>query len=380
MEKKILTENKKHKKHANLAKPEIGKFARNEWAFIGAPCNIIRHLVEELNKLAAPSSKCIFIDESHNHDDVPNSLAITTKKGEAQEFTAAFSWSKNENHIIGNNFDFCFVNGNHFKASKQIVILDERKKESLSRKLDRLSDVRAFILTDTCQEPYDFLRDNNENDQLIPKIHISEVNKIWELIKQEFKLPPVKALILAGGKSLRMGRDKGKINYHGKAQREFLYDLMNEMVDEVYLSCRSDQAKELKAFKTIEDKLLGMGPFGAIVSAFMSDPNAAWLVIPCDLPLLGKDEIRNLIKHRTPYKFATAFLNRQTGFPEPLISIWEPKIYQRLLLFLSQGYSCPRKVLINTDVVLIDIQDQKFMMNVNTPEDYDKASIIIEES
>ena len=109
----------------------------------------------------------------------------------------------------------------------------------------------------------------------------------------------------------------------------------------------------------------------------MMEPDTAWLILPCDLPLLSKDDIETLISRRNIYKNGTAFLNNETGFPEPLISIWEPQMYQQMLIFLAQGYSCPRKVLINSEVELIKVENQRFMMNVNTPEDFDKVSQIL---
>ena len=56
-------------------------------------------------------------------------------------------------------------------------------------------------------------------------------------------------------------------------------------------------------------------------------------------------------------------------FPEPLISIWEPKSYPILMQFLTQGYSCPRKVLINSDVELLDVRNKEALTNVNSPEE-----------
>ena len=63
---------------------------------------------------------------------------------------------------------------------------------------------------------------------------------------------------------------------------------------------------------------------------------------------------------------ATSFLNSSTGFPEPLITLWEPKAYPILLEYLSMGYSCPRKVLINSDVELVNLEDQSVLFNANT--------------
>jgi molybdopterin-guanine dinucleotide biosynthesis protein A len=367
----------KHSKHAKLAKPNYGKFARNEWALLGAPCDVIKTIVERIADIA--EVPILYIDESHNHSASVSNLSVTTKKGERQSFSNGLDWNKNGNFLAFDEFDYVLVNGNHFKADKQIVILDPRKEESLSRKLDRLSNLKAIIYTDEAKDPYAFLRDEEGVDIDVPRFHISDTEALLTFIMSDIEVPILKSLILAGGKSQRMGQDKGGIDYHGKGQAKYMYDLVEELGVESYVSCRKEQSSNYKELRQVHDKFLGLGPFGAIASAFMEDPNAAWLVIPCDLPLLEEKHLKMLLSGRKPSKFATAFLNEQTKFPEPLISIWEPKMYQRMMGFLSQGYSCPRKVLINSDVNLIEVAQQDFMMNVNTPEELKKATQIIEE-
>ena len=78
-----------------------------------------------------------------------------------------------------------------------------------------------------------------------------------------------------------------------------------------------------------------------------------------------------LIKNRNPSAIATAYRSPASGFPEPLVAIWEPKSYPILLQFLAQGYSCPRKVLINSPVHVIDAPNSDVLMNVNTPDEVD---------
>ena len=59
-------------------------------------------------------------------------------------------------------------------------------------------------------------------------------------------------------------------------------------------------------------------------------------------------------------------------FVEPLITIYEPKAYPVLLQYLAQGYSCPRKMLINSDVEIIEVDDS-LIRNINTPEEFELA-------
>jgi molybdopterin-guanine dinucleotide biosynthesis protein A len=185
-------------------------------------------------------------------------------------------------------------------------------------------------------------------------------------------------LVLAGGKSKRMGFDKGSVNWHGIEQRYFMADMLKLFCSEVFISCREEQKGDIDAnYNVLPDTFTGLGPYGAILSAFAAQPDSAWLVVACDLPLLDADTISYLIANRDVSKAATTFISPHDGLPEPLITIWEPKSYQALLSFQSQGYTCPRKALIKSDVNLLQPPDPMALTNVNTPEELDKVKRVI---
>ena len=79
-----------------------------------------------------------------------------------------------------------------------------------------------------------------------------------------------------------------------------------------------------------------------------------------------------LLEKRNPAKVATTVIGKGKQFPEPLITIYEPKSYSILLQYLAQGYSCPRKMLINSDVEIVEVEDN-LIRNINTPEEYNAA-------
>ncbi|QKJ33194.1 NTP transferase domain-containing protein [Mucilaginibacter mali] len=210
---------------------------------------------------------------------------------------------------------------------------------------------------------------------------MGDTEQVIEFFKAELNKarPQLNALVLAGGKSERMGQDKGAINWHGKDQRYYMADLLKGYTDNVYISCRADQQHDIDAvYQTLPDTFTGLGPFGAILSAFREQPEKAWLVIACDLPLLDKDTLDFLIASRDPSAIATAFKSPHDEFPEPLITIWEPKSYPVLLSFLAQGYSCPRKVLINSDSHIIKAPNPGALTNVNTPEELKRVKALIQ--
>ena len=178
--------------------------------------------------------------------------------------------------------------------------------------------------------------------------------------------PAVNGLVLAGGKSTRMGEDKGEISYHGLPQREYAAQLLNRHCAQTFIS---SSKKIESSFEVIPDIKSDLGPFGGIVSAFKHDPNAAWLVVAVDMPLLSEATIRQLISERNPSKVATCFYNPETQLPEPLLTLWEPKAYPILLQSLDKNDFCVRKLLVNDDVAALQASNSDVLLNANTPEE-----------
>ena len=202
-----------------------------------------------------------------------------------------------------------------------------------------------------------------------------------KMISKETDLPQLNGLVLAGGKSLRMGNPKDKINWHGKEQRYYAADLLAPFCENVFISCRQDQLEHFDTdYNALTDTFLNMGPFGGILSALRAQRDKAWLVVACDLPLLDKNSLEFLIRSRDAEKAATTYESPFDGLPEPLITIWEPKSYPLLLNFLGLGNTCPRKVLMNSDTLILKPNNPNALMNVNTPEEMTKAKEILKKS
>jgi len=373
----------KHQKHANLAKPRIGNFGRTEVSILGTPCGEIKKLAHSIAKILAAKYSLAYVDADHKNSAHPDNLEGNTLQfGFQMVYTDKIDYNRFDTFAKQNKYldkrqfadhDLILVNGNHFEASSQIVVVDPRK--SLEKKLDKLTNVAAIVFQEKDQVIPDFLLEHIDGINNIPTFDIGEVEQIADLLSKIVKnnIPPIKGLVLAGGKSERMQRDKKQINYHGKAQHEFMFDLLNNHVSKTYFSVRKVEQTQDHDL-CLPDSFEGLGPYGGILSAFRFDPNSAWLVTACDQPFLTAAIIKLLVEKRDPSKVATTFYNPATDFPEPLVTIWEPKAYAYLLHFLSLGYSCPRKVLINTDIELIKLADASVLRNVNTPQEYELAA------
>jgi len=377
-------ETKKHTKHASLIKPLGGDYHRNEWAIIGAPCDVIHKLTASINEKIGSAFKIGYLDAAHKAPAKENEFFSSfTDKIDYQSFNTLAKSGQKQSRKFFNDLDILLVNGNHFVGDKQIVIINETKKDSLSKKLDRLTDIKMILLERSSDDIHKFIMPLIEGKDDLQIFRLDHVDKIANAIVKELinDSPPLNGLVLAGGKSQRMGKDKGALEYYNKPHREYLADILNKSVNQVFISCRKNQDELIESrYKKVYDTFDGLGPYGAILSAFREQPNHAWFTIACDLPHLDKKTIKQLVTSRNPSKLATCFHNPETKFPEPLITIWEPRAYPILLEFLSQGYSCPRKVLINADIEEIEMQDPIHMLNANDPDSYEQAKKAITKS
>jgi molybdopterin-guanine dinucleotide biosynthesis protein A len=191
---------------------------------------------------------------------------------------------------------------------------------------------------------------------------------------------PLRGLVLAGGSSSRMRRDKATLIYGGRPQLDRAIELAARHVEAVFVSVRPAQAQEpSRAGRAlIVDSIAGEGPIVGIRSALAAQPEAAWLVIACDLPFLSDAALAELIAQRDPHSIATAYRSAHDGLPEPLCAIWEPAAGQALAAFQGAGTLCPRKFLMRHPLRLLEPRDTRALDNINTPEEYAQARGLLE--
>ncbi len=361
----------KHRKHTKLTIKNNGNFALNEIAILGSNCAVISDFVKNITQNLKISAKIAFLDASHNEEEtVPIFDAFTFNHSGKLAKQSSTKINRYNDKIRFSKYDFLFINGNHYRGEQQILILDNEKEASVLKRIDQLDNVQFVVKLNDDSQYFDLMLKRYPHLRNLNCYSISDINKISNHIEKiiQQKIPKIQGLILAGGKSIRMGKDKGLLAYYGKSQRDFAMEMLEKLNFKTFLSVRKEQ--KIKNIATIEDTFLGLGPFGAICSAFQHDPNSAWLVLATDLPFVDEKIIQQLLQKRDPSKIATAIKGKDKQFPEPLITIWEPKAYPIMLNYLSQGISCPRKVLINSDIEIVEIDDS-YITNVNTPEDFE---------
>lgn len=185
----------------------------------------------------------------------------------------------------------------------------------------------------------------------------------------------VYGLVLAGGESRRMGRDKALLSRNGQSQLAYLAALLGGITERVFVSARSGQQHdaERSRFDLVVDRYENIGPMAGILSALEEYPEVDWLVVACDLPNLDESTLRFLLEHRSPEKPFTAFKSSHDGLPEPLCAVYRNSSVDILRQFVAEGVVCPRKVMIRSDSHLLEQPDPAALDNINTPDDFARS-------
>lgn len=284
---------------------------------------------------------------------------------------------------LPNEADIVFVDGYRGSPISKLVVVDNDARILEEIEKGEITDVVAYLLdgdsSDASRERIGKVAGE------LPILDSNDTAKIAEFVsgflERRARSVPMFGLVLGGGKSTRMRRDKAAIDYHGLPQVRYAYDLLAGFCDRVFVSNREDQADEpaFEGLEQIHDRFIGFGPMGGMLTAFHAYPNVAWLVLGCDLPFVDVSTLEHLLAQRDPLSLATCYLSTHDGLPEPLCAVYEPAYRRRLHQFLAEGRDCPRKALINSRAKRLQLPNPAALDNVNSPEEYDEAVAALKE-
>jgi molybdenum cofactor guanylyltransferase len=190
---------------------------------------------------------------------------------------------------------------------------------------------------------------------------------------------PLYGLVLAGGRSSRMGVDKGLIDYHGLPQREWLRDLLATRCARAFLSLNDAQAEALPdgacASVIVDDPRFETSPLGALLSASAAHPGAAWLLVSCDLAYFDAACLDALLSARDAGQSGTAYVIEDLGQPEPLATIYEAPFVASLQAEYAAGERSIRRALHRAGWQRVEAPGPKnfCVESVDTPQGAERA-------
>ena len=133
----------------------------------------------------------------------------------------------------------------------------------------------------------------------------------------------ITAIVLAGGKSSRMGSDKALLLYKNKTFLEHVVCAIKPLVDEV-LIISNNKDHQLDDCTTIPDLILNSGPIAGIYSGLKHSKTENNLVLSCDIPLVKTSILELIIKNNELDKDVVQIIDDQ--YSMPLVALYKKRI------------------------------------------------------
>ncbi len=189
------------------------------------------------------------------------------------------------------------------------------------------------------------------------------------------------AVILAGGKSSRMGQDKALIPWDGIPLLGRVYQVASQCCQQVYILTpwpqRYQEILSGQNYQFLVESNPGQGPLVALAQALTEIPTEWFLLLACDLPLLQVEIIRDWTERLNNIPGSIlATVPQQETFWQPTCGFYRREALPALQEFIQQGGRSFQTWLeqIPVEPILVDEQGSNMLFNCNTPMDLKKAN------
>ncbi|TAE56720.1 MAG: molybdenum cofactor guanylyltransferase [Nostocales cyanobacterium] len=188
------------------------------------------------------------------------------------------------------------------------------------------------------------------------------------------------AIILAGGKSTRMGTDKALIPIQGKTLLERVYNVAKTCTDKIYIVTpwtERYQSLQLSECEFIyENPNHTQGPLVGFAKG-LEQVNTQWvLLLACDLPNLNPEVLQNWIQQLNNIESEKiAYLVKSPQGWQPLCGFYRSSCLPLLLDFIAQNGRSFQEFLKLNPVEILPLSNPEILFNCNTPEDLFKVNL-----
>lgn len=192
----------------------------------------------------------------------------------------------------------------------------------------------------------------------------------------------VAGVVLAGGLSSRLGREKALLRFYGPDQPHLLErtcNLLADVLPECWVSCRPGSPRP--GYACLFDQAEGLGPCGGVHAALRAAKDkghAAILVLSCDLPFMDAATLRKLLAARDtamPSGLLTTFCQQETGLIEALVAVYEVAALPLFDAALAKGQRKLSRIISPAQQarILYSRDEARPFFNINYPADLEQA-------
>ena len=181
--------------------------------------------------------------------------------------------------------------------------------------------------------------------------------------------PLYSGILLAGGKSTRMGEDKAFMIYKNRFLYEHSLSVLSVFSEDILISS-SNPRFEKSDYRLIPDETSGLGPLGGIYSCLKKIKYNYAIVLPCDLPLISGAIIEKLITASENSEITIAL--NHNNLPEPLVGIYSISAIPAMQEMIESNQFKMQELFtrVKTRFVKIPRTSKNTFHNINSPDDF----------
>jgi len=189
----------------------------------------------------------------------------------------------------------------------------------------------------------------------------------------------ITGIILSGGKSSRMGFEKGLALLNGKPLVEWAMRALEGLCESIIISANSSGYQYL-GLRTVPDEIQGRGPAGGIYSCLMASQTTDNLIVSCDTPLISPVLLKSMLVCKNNYQTVVPV---HKGLFEPLCAYYRKDCTQVFQKALDSGVYKLLDIIKRLRYHYLsleinsDLYDPLMFANVNSPEDLEKLAILL---
>jgi len=183
----------------------------------------------------------------------------------------------------------------------------------------------------------------------------------------------ITGIILAGGKSSRMGTDKGFLRLNGKLFIEYSIEAMKPLVSQIIIVSNNSEY-DIFNVKRVEDAIKDSGPLAGIYTGLKHSETDYNLVLSCDIPLINTKVLEKLIEAND--KDFDVFQTVSNGKQMPLIALYKKSCEKPFYEFLKNNERRMHDAINQLKVknIILKPEFEIFTENINTPKELENIT------
>ncbi len=181
----------------------------------------------------------------------------------------------------------------------------------------------------------------------------------------------ITGIILAGGKSSRMGSDKALLLYKGKVFLSHVINAIKPLVDDIIIVSNDERHSQFN-YRRISDTIIDAGPLAGIHAGLTDSNTENNLVLSCDVPLIQTSILEFILSHNENQTDVIQI--EEKGRKHPLIALYKKSTTAHINQALIQGERKLRRALIGLNIKTVSVPEGQgdALKNINTMMDLKK--------